>query len=113
MDAADYTTMDDDISVADNNTDGYKIRLLADLRRTDNSTSSNHGKEQNSRDDEVEKMLEETIQCGIKNVMQTMHYNEQLKLLFIEKDYGPVLDSLVKTQFKLLDFLWKSQTEAK
>ena len=31
MDEADYVTMDDDISVADNDIDGYEVRLLAVL----------------------------------------------------------------------------------
>ena len=58
MDAADYVTMDDDIPVADNNMDGCKVRILADLKRTDNSTSSKHGEEQSLLDDEVEEMPE-------------------------------------------------------
>ena len=32
MDAADCVTMDEDIPVPDNNMDGYKVRLLADLK---------------------------------------------------------------------------------
>ena len=77
----------------------YEVQLLADLRRTDNSTSSNHTKKQNSRDDEVEEISEETLQCEIKNMMQVMHYIEQLKLFCLEKGYGPVLDSFAETQF--------------
>ena len=45
MDAADYVTMNDDIPVADNDIDGYEVRLFVDVRGTDNSTSSNHGEE--------------------------------------------------------------------
>ena len=95
MDAADYVTMDDDIPVADNDMDGYEVRLVTDLRRTDPFISSKHGEIQSSRNDKVEEMPEEKLLCEIKNVMQAMHYIKQLKLFCLEKDYGPMLDSLV------------------
>ena len=73
MDAADYVTMDGDILVTNNDINGYKKRLLAYLMRTD---SSNHGEEQSLRDDEVDKLPEETLQCEIKNVTKATHYIE-------------------------------------
>ena len=56
MDAVNYVTMDDNIPVADNDMEGYEVRLLADLKRTDNSTRSKHGEEQSLRDVEVEEI---------------------------------------------------------
>ena len=61
MDAADYVSMDSNIPIADNDINGYEVQLLADLRRIDNSTGSNHGKDQCSRNDEVDEMPEETL----------------------------------------------------
>ena len=113
MNAADCVTMDDDILVADNDMDGYKVRLLADLRRTDNFTSSCHSKDQYSQDDEAEEVQEKTLQCESENVTQAMQYIKELKLSCLKRDYGPVLNSLAKTQFILQDFSWKSEAEAK
>ena len=88
MDAADYVTMDDDIPVADNDMDGYEVRLPADLRRTDNSTSSSHSEDQSSQDDEAEEVPEKTLQCEIKNVTQAMHYIEEFKLFCLDRAMG-------------------------
>ena len=52
-------------------------------------------------------------QCEIKNVSQVMHLIKQLKLFCLDRDYGPVLNSFVKTQFKLQNFIWKLKAQAK